>query len=34
MGVGEGGHQAATTDVVRGLLHGGTGHGMEHCLIP
>jgi len=25
--VGDGGHQAAATDVVRGLLHGGTGGG-------
>ena len=27
VGVGDGGHQAAATDVVRGLLHGGTRGG-------
>jgi hypothetical protein len=27
IGVGDGGHQAAATDVVPGLLHGGTGGG-------
>ena len=27
VGVGDGGHQATTTDVVRGLLHGGTRGG-------
>jgi hypothetical protein len=27
IGVGDGGHQAAATDVAHGLLHGGTGSG-------